>query len=131
MRICVFVYALFALSISLFAEQKVMPGNLGERAIVIVPMTRDGSFSNPRRPLFAPLNPDPAGIVSYTYELSDDKRYAIVEFVARDRKAFAAMLSDSRVVKAFVKDKDKRDDVEKEIKKYKADFELGKIGGGK
>jgi hypothetical protein len=30
-----------------------------------------------------------------------------------------------------VKDKDKRNDVEKEIKKYKADFELGKNGGGK
>ena len=90
-----------------------------------------GTLKDPRRPLFAPVEPDPAGIISYTYELSGDKRYAVVEVVARDRKAFAAILTDSRVAKAFVKDKDKPEDVEREIKKHKADFGFGKREGGK
>jgi len=119
-------FALLALSLPLFAEHRVLSGNVQERLIAVVPMTGAGTLKDPRRPLFAPIDPDPMGIISYSYDLSDDRKYAIVEFVARDKKAFAAILSDSRVVKAFQKDKDKREDVEREIKKVKADFQLGK-----
>jgi hypothetical protein len=137
MRSRVFILALLVFSSSLFAEQKVAPGNVHERMIVVVPWTGKGSFDDPIRPLFAPVKPDPNGILSYSYEPSDDKRYAIVEFVALDRKAFASILTDKRVVQAFVKGRDKPEDVEREVKKHKADFSIGKDrigkneGGGK
>ena len=115
----------------MFAEQKLLPANLHERLIAIVPMVGSGTLNDPKRPLFAPLTPDPKGILSYSYELTDDKKFAIVEFVALNSKAFAPILADKRVQKTFQKDKDKRDDMEKELKKQKADFDLDKKGGGR
>ena len=64
------------------------------------------------------------GIIEYHWMPSDDGRYAVVEFVARDRKALAAILKDARTVKAFEKGKDKKDDIERELKIYRKDFSL-------
>ncbi len=50
-----------------------------------------------------------------------------MEFVARDRKAFQAILND-KTIKVFEKGKDKKDDVERELKKFKKDFDLSKLG---
>jgi hypothetical protein len=95
-------------------------------------MTGSGTAADPKRPMHAPgarigpSAPQP-GILAWSQQISDDGRYAIVEFVARDRSAFAAILADP-AIKAFTKGKDKKDDIEKEFKKYKKDFDLEKFG---
>lgn len=59
--------------------------------------------------------------------MSDDGRFALVEFVARDRSAFQQILAD-KSLKVFDRKKDKKDDIEKELKKYKHDFDISKFG---
>ena len=67
--------------------------------------------------------PSRDGIVAFTFQESDDGRYALVEFVARDRAAFKEILEDSRV-EAFEKGKHKKDDIEKEFRKLRRNFDL-------
>ncbi len=65
------------------------------------------------------------------YVPSDDGLFALVEFVAADASAFRGILADSGTlagVKAFVKGKDKKEDVEAEFKKYKKDFKIENFG---
>jgi hypothetical protein len=86
-----------------------------ERMTAVVPFIGAGTYANPKRPMFAPGPQEKASaFLSYSWEPSDDGRYAIVEFVALDRKAFAAILSDSRTLKSFVKGRDKGSDIERE-----------------
>jgi hypothetical protein len=72
------------------------------RLMAIVPMTGAGTVADPVRPLFAPAAKDmPAALRSssllgWSYTLSDDGKWALVEFVARDRAAFASILADKR-----------------------------------
>ena len=113
-------------------HRKVDPRNTYQRIIAIVPMVGTGTAADPKRPMYAPAartSPTAAasGIIAYSFQVSDDGRYALAEFVARDRAAFAAILADQQV-KAFTKGKDKKDDIEKELKKYKKDFDLEKFG---
>ncbi len=67
------------------------------------------------------------GYQLYAHQVSDDGRFALVEFVARDRKAFQSILND-KTIKVFEKGKDKKDDIERELKKFRADFDLTKFG---
>lgn len=130
---------------------------LGERVIAVVPLVGTGKAGDPIRPKYAPV---PQGldknagvsaqraewdrmkpedktdflrqrIQSFTYVLSDDKKHAIVEFVAGDRKAFADLLKDKDVQAYEPKDyqsgKAKRDGVEVELKKWKKDFSLNDL----
>ena len=73
------------------------------------------------------------GIIGFTYVLSDDGQFALVEFVARDAKAFDNILADVSLnldinVKAFRKGKDKREDIEAEFRKHKKDFSFEHFG---
>ena len=92
------------------AEQPVSRRNMHERVYAVVEMVGSGKPGDPRRPLYAPLPPSPGspvradGITGFTYVLSDDGKYALVEFVGRDRAAFREMLADPRV-KVFEKDR--------------------------
>ena len=91
----------------------------------MVPIIGAGTNADPRRPLFAPGPNDQRtqeGVQSFSWEPSDDGKYAIVEFVARDRKALAAIETDSRVLKSFAKGKARRDDIERELRQYRNDF---------
>ena len=108
--------------------------HLHERMLAVVPLTGAGTYADPRRPLFAPSSTregGESGILSYEWAPSDDGQYAIVEFVAKDRSALAKVASDARVLKAFEKGKVKKDDVEKELKKYRKDFKFEKKEGGR
>ena len=121
------------------AQRQVEERNLGERLILIVPVQGLGSAQDPKRPLFVPTHEDrvrdgaAAGIVSYTAVLSDDKKFALVELVAYDRKAFDAILKDTRPdVKKFDHVKGaKKEDIELEFRKYKKDFDFAKFKEGK
>jgi hypothetical protein len=109
------------------SQYHVDPRNRGERIIAVVPLTGAGNPGDPKRPLFAPLPEQmrTSGIYEFTYQLSDDGKHAIVEFAAKDSAVLETILNDPRTVKAFKKGKDKKDDIEKELKKHKKDFKLG------
>ena len=63
--------------------------------------------------------------MSFTYQVSDNGKFALVEFVSRSRSAFKDLLADTNPdVKVFIKGKDKRGDIEKEFKKLKKDVDL-------
>jgi hypothetical protein len=105
--------------------------NRRERILVAGPMVGSGTYSDPKRPLFAPAGPGSANpFLGFSYVMSDDGRFAIVEFVARDRAALAPILSDRiHNLQVFEKGKHGRDEIEREFRKLKKDFTLEKLGG--
>jgi hypothetical protein len=120
---------------SLLAQHRVDPRNTYERVLCVVPMVGSGTPGDPIRPAYAPLppppgeSPSPNGIIAFTYQMSDDGKHALVEFVAVDRAAFKDLLADTRPdVKVFVKGRSNRADIETEFKKHKKDFNLDRFG---
>ena len=114
------------------AANKVDARQRYERLACVVPLVGKGTITDPRRPQYAPIpgGIDAAsrkGVLGYQSQESDDHKFALVEFVATDRAAFAEILADSKV-KSFLKGKDKKDDIEAEFKKYKKDFDFTKFG---
>jgi hypothetical protein len=113
-------------------SRRVDPKFTYHRVICVVPLTGSGTDGDPKRPQYAPaLRTSPGqsmpGIIAFMQQLSDDKTHALVEFVAKDQATLQAILSD-KSIKVFIKGKDKKDDIEKELKKYKKDFDLDKFG---
>ncbi len=81
------------------------PQNRYERLVCVVSMIGFGTADDPRRQPFAPAGPgEPTTILSYSYLLSDDEQFALVEFVAASQDGFREILrhTDHRV-KKFVK----------------------------
>ena len=111
-----------------FPQQPVDPHNMHERIIAVVELVGAGTYADPKRPLFAPDSKDlhnPDGIHSYRWEASDDGRFAIVEFVARNRAALLPILNDPRVVRVFEKGRVKKsDNIEAVIRTFKRDSKL-------
>jgi hypothetical protein len=123
-----------------WGQRSVDPRNLYERLLCIVPITGTGTWADPKRPLYAPspaqMNPaSRTGIIGFTHVLSDNGQFALVEFMARDAKAFDNILADINAninlnvnVKSFRKGKDKREDIEAEFRKHKKDFNFDHFG---
>ena len=135
-RVAEVLMVFFALIAPSPGQQRVDSRNLYERITAILPIGGSGTFADPVRPLYTPLpaalkaaatSRSRTAILGFTYVLSDDGKHALVEFVARDRAAFQQILADP-TVKAFVKGKDKREDIEAEFKKYKKDFDFTNFG---
>jgi hypothetical protein len=134
---------------------------LHERVVAVVPLVGKGTLADPIRPMFAPSGGVPTAevlkaaaeakaeapavgpaeaekkrkteILAYTWVPSDDKKFAIVEFVARDPEAFGE-LKRSALARVFDR-KDigrvengrallERDSVEAEIQRVRKDFRL-------
>ena len=114
------------------AQRRVDPKHTYNRVICVVPIIGAGTETDPKRPQYAPLprkspsDPMP-GIVAFMQQTSDDGKYALVEYVAKDPAALQPILND-KSIKVFIKGKDKKDDIEKELKKYKKDFDLNNFG---
>ena len=96
-------------------------------------MTGAGTLADPKRPLHVPLPSalssaprSRTGILGFSYVMGDDG-IALVEYVARDRSAFTALLANP-LLKCFVKGVHKRADVEAEFKKHKKDFDFNTFG---
>lgn len=121
--------AIFTLT-SFFGKGQSLLSNHGERLIAVMPVIGKGTVSDPLRPLFLPARSLPPvasaeaaarvpnlravrDVESWSWHLSDDKKFAIVECVARERGAFQQILADPRI-RAFVKGKDRKDDIERE-----------------
>jgi hypothetical protein len=132
-----FAVAIFLLIGTATAQRRVDPRQLHQRVICVVPMIGAGTAADPRRPQYSPWplpkrTPGTAptaskGIIASSYQISDDKKFALVEFVARDRSAFQAILAD-KSIKVFEMGKHKAIDIGNELKKYKKDFDLNKFG---
>jgi hypothetical protein len=128
---------LYALALPVRAQQRVDPRNRYERVLAIVPLTGNGTVEDPILPMYAPSPSassvsatDPAsrgGIIAYTYVPSDDGKFALVEYVARDRAAFKTILSD-RSVTAFVKGTHNLADAIAVFKQFKKDFDITTFG---
>jgi hypothetical protein len=125
------------------AQRKLEPEQRHHRLLCVVPMIGSGTYEDPRRPLFAPTRPpekveglereesqeDPPEIVAYSFEESDDGKFAIVEFVARDRKAFQAILQSGRTdVRVFRKENLDKAEAAAEFRQFKRDFQLKSKG---
>lgn len=127
-------------------QQRLDPNLVYERLIAVVPMTGSGTANDPRRPMYVPVRapgetlvaeavePDGSaerrlrqGILGFSYVLSDDEQFALVEFVAGSRSAFKEIQADTSV-KAFVKGRSKRVDIEREFRRYKQNFNLDRLG---
>ena len=113
-------------------QHKVDDRHRYERILCIVPITGTGTLEDPRRPQYAPApggrdSTVRSGILGFHFVESDDKKFALVEFVATDRRAFRAILGDANV-KSFQKEKDKLSDIQAEFKRYRKDIDLDHFG---
>ena len=131
----VVVFALlFAAVHPCWSQRRVDPRNSYERILAVVPMVGAGTFADPKRPLFAPVpstqpSGDRSGIIAFNFVTSDDGRFALVEFVARDRAAFAPILADRRPGwQVFERGKASREAVEAAFKALRKDFDFSRFG---
>ena len=113
-------------------QRHVDPTQTYERVFAAVPLIGQGTFADPQRPMFAPLPSqmkpgDRTGIIAFHHVVSDDGRFALVEFVFHNRTALApvmASLSGQAAAQIFDKAKDSNADIEKAFKVFKKDFDL-------
>lgn len=103
-----------------------------ERVMAIVPVIGTGTPLDPKRPLYAPVAQSVTptartGILGFTYVLSDDGHFALVEFVAKDRSAFATILADA-TIQTFLKGRDQQAAVVAAFSKLKKNFDIDHFG---
>lgn len=124
------ILTVFLSAFPVYAQPRVDPNNTYERLLCVMPMVGSGTWDDPKRPQYAPapsqVGPgNRGGIIAFHHQVSDDGNSALVEFVATDRAALSQILSITDPnVKVFQKGKSKKDDIEKEFKKYKKDFDF-------
>src|SRR5581483_5386533 len=100
---------LFAVLVSLFtinahAQHAANASARYFRVIALVPLTGTGIHDDPIRPEYAPisagssstLSSSRSGILGWTFQITDDGKMAIVQFVAANHHAFDALLNDKR-----------------------------------
>jgi hypothetical protein len=116
----------------LYPRTRVSPANNYERLIAIVPMIGTGSAEDPRRPQFTPANGvagNRQGLIGFSFQLSDDENYALVEFVAMNRAAFRNILAGAKNgLQVFERGKFKKEDLAAAWSAYKKDFNLETSG---
>ena len=107
------------------AQLRVDPRDTYHRLLCVAPWSGSGTATDPRRPLYAPSPSSSAsnGIIGFTQVSTDDGKSVIVEFVARDRKAFAAILADTTITR-FEKGVDSAATIEAALQKLKQGFTL-------
>lgn len=118
-----------------FAQQRVQPRLMYERLIAVLPMAGAGTYEDPRRPLFAPVTSRAGGrlsrrgIVGFSYLVSDDGQWALAEFVAVQRSVFRPILESlGPSARVFYRGVSRREDIEQEFRRFKADFNLDQLG---
>jgi len=127
-RAAAIAVCLSAMATTIYGQPRVDYRNLYERVLAIVPVVGTGTFADPKRPMYAPtpqqMNPvSRTGIIAYTHVLSDNGRFALVEFVARDRSAFQSILADT-TIQVFLKGRDQREDAVAAFQKLKKNFDF-------
>ena len=102
--------------------RKVDPQLTHERIIAIVPMVGAGTAKNPKHPLYSDLE----GLTGFTAEISDDGRFALVEFVAKESKFLIPLANSGQ--RQERKDSHNKDAVLEELKLYKRNFKPERFG---
>ena len=123
------ILTVLALASVVCAQRRVDPRNTYNRVICVVPFVGAGTPADPKRPEYAPwpASQDPNGIIAFFFEPTDDGQLAVVEFVARNRAAFQAILSDKTIV-VFEKGVAARANIEAAVKQHRKDFNMDKFG---
>lgn len=108
---------------------RVDSGQIYHRVFARVPLIGTGKANDPKRPMFAPLpsemKQDHTGILGFQMEISDDGKWALVEFVGATPKDLQDITdSVDPNVKAFDRQKTSTEEIEAEFKKYKKGFKL-------
>ncbi len=114
--------ALPALLLGQAQFRKVDPQLTHDRIIAIVPMVGAGTAKDPKHPQYS----DSPGITGFTAELSDDGRYALVEFVAKDRKLLDVIANSGQRLER--KDAATKDSIYEDFKRYKKTFKPERFG---
>src|SRR5580658_506553 len=128
-RICVAFSLLLAVCAgSVFGQHAVDPAQRYHRLICLVHFTGSGKNGDPMRPEYVPGPtdaPSRAGIIAWGATPTDDGTMMIVHVVAVDRRAFTAILADTRPeVKVFEIGVDSRAAIEAFMQTHKAGFTL-------
>jgi hypothetical protein len=109
-------------------QQRVDPTMTYHRVMAIVPLVGSGTSIDPSRPMFAPTpqaTPSHTGIIAYQHQLSDDGTLSLVEFVAVDRSAFAALFASTNpLVQYFEVGKSTQAQILAAFQQKKASFSL-------
>jgi hypothetical protein len=112
-------------------QQAVNPSQGFHRLICLVHLTGSGTLDDPMRPEYSPAPgsaPSRAGIIAWTFQVTDDGAMAIVHFAAVDRKAFASIFADTRPeIRVFEVGVATRAQIEAEMGMYKAGFSLDRL----
>ncbi|MGC4052294.1 MAG: hypothetical protein QM757_23420 [Paludibaculum sp.] len=144
-RLRLWTYGAFlSLLLGVFPSTHAQPRILGRKVIAVVPLVGKGTPDDPRRPKFVPGPSEKAqgDALDYQFVVSDDGKWAVAVFSTSRPSAATLKLLDeiesSREdgVVSFDTGKSKKSDLEAEIKKKKADFDLdefltGSKGRGK
>jgi len=111
------------------AQRRVDPVFTYYRVIALVPFTGAGTAADPKRPLHAPwpASKDPNGIVAFSFVPSDDGRFALAEFVARNRAALLPLLND-KTITSFEKGIASAAHIESVLGQYRKGFTLNYFG---
>jgi len=129
MRFAVLLTSCCLIATALTAQNAAPPTARYCRLIVLQHFVGSGKKDDPKRPEFVPATLGSRdGIIAWSMLTSDDGNYALVHLVAVNRKAFDPILNDKRPdIRVFEIGRDKKDDIEKELKTFKKDFDLEKF----
>lgn len=118
-------------AVNLRAQHSVDPTQRYHRLICLVHYTGAGTKEDPKRPEYVPGPADArdrSGIVAWSATPADDGNHVIIQVVAVDRNAFAAILADTRPdVKVFEIGKDPRGVIEAFMQQHKNGFTLDSL----
>jgi hypothetical protein len=108
------------------------------RVYCVTPFVGSGSPEDPRRPKHAPSpallgssggSSGRAGIIGWAMLESDDKQFALVEYVAADRAALKEILEDTDPsVLVFEKGRHSRAEIGAVFKQYRKNFDFAHFG---
>ena len=111
--------------------------NLFERVYAVVPAMGAGTLADPVRPMYAPTDEemkkgDRSGVIAFHFEMSDNGKFALVEFVLGDRNGLAGLRGRLNSAKAaggdfFDRENNSRADIDKVFKAHKKDFDFSKF----
>ena len=116
---------LLVLASAVYAQHSVDSRNTYHRVIAVVPMIGTGTPADAFRPKYAPApgSASPAGIIGFTQVLTDNGKFAIVEFVARTRSALLPILSDTTIT-SYEKGSQSATAIETALQSLKKGFSL-------
>lgn len=122
---------ILACAFTMVAQDRVPEQYLHERILAIVPMIGAGTSEDPIRPMFMPKpgEESKSPFLSVQYEISDDGKSALVEFVAPDKEAFKEILAArGRDAQVFERGKSSTEEVEREFSKVKQNYKFRQPG---